>query len=166
MKKLTNFLIKIRRKINNKTLNEYKSIWNFEKSENPILKLDTDYFDVSILKSNHKLLIYFSNRGKNCIDLGIFSLDDMKLYNKFSVLFGEKNTWSENINRPCVIKLKTEYYMWFTGQIRENSCIGFAKSIDGIFWTIKENPIIIPEESFEKNAVMNPCVIYDNKFGI
>ena len=41
-----------------------------------------------------------------------------------------------------------------------------ASSKDGYFFTKLENPILIPEFEFEKQSVMNPKVIYDEKENI
>lgn len=53
--------------------------------------------------------------------------------------------------------------MWYTGQNKGVSKIGYAKSQDGFRFKKLENPILIPEYKFEKNSVMNPNVIYDKE---
>ena len=71
--------------------------------------------------------------------------------------------WEERINRNCVIKLDGIYKMWYTGQARGHSYIGYAESKDGIRFERKSRePILFPEYPWENASVMNPCVIYDN----
>ncbi len=78
----------------------------------------------------------------------------------------EKNIesgWEDDINRNCVIKIDGVYKMWYTGQARGHSFIGYAESKDGInFARACSEPIMIAEYPWEKESVMNPCVIYEN----
>ena len=72
--------------------------------------------------------------------------------------------WEDDINRNCVIKMDGIYKMWYTGQAHgyRNSYIGYAQSEDGIhFERTSSEPVLIPEYPWEKESVMNPCVMYD-----
>ena len=77
----------------------------------------------------------------------------------------EKNVpsgWEDDINRNCVIKVGDVYKMWYTGQARGFSFIGYAESKDGVrFERVGAEPVMVPEYPWEKESVMNPCVIYD-----
>jgi len=52
--------------------------------------------------------------------------------------------------------------MWYTGQANGKSRIGYAESTDGLRFDRRAEPVLIPEEPFEKDSVMNPCVLYEN----
>ena len=74
-----------------------------------------------------------------------------------------KSGWEDDINRNCVIKVDGIYKMWYTGQARGHSFLGFAESRDGIHFERKcEEPIMIPEYPWENASVMNPCVLYED----
>jgi predicted GH43/DUF377 family glycosyl hydrolase len=79
------------------------------------------------------------------------------------VLGPEPDTgWEDDINRPVVLKRGDEYHMWYTGQAREHSWIGYATSPDGVTWTRKSaKPVLSPESPWEKVAVMCPHVLWD-----
>lgn len=47
----------------------------------------------------------------------------------------ESTGWEDNLNRNCVLKVDGVYKMWYTGQARGHSYIGYAESADGITFT-------------------------------
>jgi predicted GH43/DUF377 family glycosyl hydrolase len=54
--------------------------------------------------------------------------------------------------------------MWYTGQAKGKSWIGYATSSDGRTWGRKsDKPVLSPEKPWEKVAVMCPHVLYDEK---
>lgn len=71
--------------------------------------------------------------------------------------------WEEKLNRNCVIQVDGKYKMWYTGQARGHSFIGFAESDDGIhFERACGQPVLYCERAWEGFSVMNPCVLYEN----
>jgi len=73
----------------------------------------------------------------------------------------------EEINRPVVVKRPDGYHMWFTGQTEKRSWIGYAKSSDGLAWTLAtERPVLSPDKPWEKVAVMCPHVEWDESAGL
>ena len=46
----------------------------------------------------------------------------------------EKTDWENDLNRPVVLKIGDRYLMWYTGQARGKSWIGYATSQDGKTW--------------------------------
>lgn len=75
----------------------------------------------------------------------------------------ESTGWEDNLNRSCVLKVDGVYKMWYTGQARGHSYIGYAESADGITFTRKcAEPILFPEYPYENASVMNPCVLYED----
>lgn len=70
--------------------------------------------------------------------------------------------WEDHVNRNCVIRENGRYQMWYTGQARGYSFLGYAESTDGIhFSRCSDEPILVPEFPWEKESVMNPCVRYE-----
>lgn len=71
--------------------------------------------------------------------------------------------WEDLVNRNCVLKIGDGYKMWYTGQAHGNSYIGVAESDNGLdFRRVSAKPVLSPEERFEGESVMNPCVLYEN----
>jgi predicted GH43/DUF377 family glycosyl hydrolase len=135
------------------------------KSEkNPVLggSLGT-CFDVSVLHEGDKFRMWFSWRPKQSIAL-VESTDGMAWGKPVIVLGPEKATgWEDDINRPVVIKNGEQYQMWYTGQARGKSAIGYATSSDGKSWKrMSPRPVLAPEQPWEKVAVMCPHVLYDD----
>lgn len=81
-----------------------------------------------------------------------------------TVIFSsECGTWDENVNRASFCVIKGKWFAWYTGQTRDRSCIGFATSENGIqFHKYKTNPVLESTLPFEKNSVMNPCVVWND----
>lgn len=120
-------------------------------------------FDAYVWMDDGKYRMDFSWReNKACA--ATFSEDGIHWSKPFITL--EKNMksgWEDDINRNCVIKTDGMYKMWYTGQARGHSYIGYAKSKDGInFERVMNDPIMISEFPWENASVMNPCVIYEN----
>ncbi len=76
----------------------------------------------------------------------------------------DKTDWENDLNRPVVIKHGNLYQMWYTGQARGKSWIGYATSQDGKVWQrMSDKPVLSAEHPWEKVAVMCPHVIYDDQ---
>jgi predicted GH43/DUF377 family glycosyl hydrolase len=136
----------------------------WEKSPaNPVLggKLGT-CFDVSVLKEGDRFRMWFSWRPKASIAL-TESSNGLRWSKPLIVLSPNKSTgWEDDINRPVVIKEGGGYKMWYTGQAKGRSWIGYAASADGQRWKrMSDRPVLLPEQRWEKMAVMCPDVIWD-----
>lgn len=136
---------------------------NWVKNMNPILGSEKSgsYFDPYVLNDSNDTYMYISRRKDNSIVR--FTLDkEFQLCNEIQVLVGQPETWEDMINRADVVLIDSKYYMWYTGQYKGKSCIGFATSEDGVaFVKYKNNPILVPETEVERDSVMNPCILYD-----
>jgi predicted GH43/DUF377 family glycosyl hydrolase len=79
------------------------------------------------------------------------------------VLGPRKETgWEEDINRPVVLRRSDGYHMWYTGQAKGHSWIGYATSPDGNTWKrMSEKPVLTAEKPWEKTGVMCPHVDWD-----
>ena len=78
--------------------------------------------------------MWFSWRPKKSIAL-VESKDGIA-WSKPVIVLGpnDKTDWEDDINRPVVIKHGGLYRMWYTGQARGKSWIGYATSEDGKTW--------------------------------
>lgn len=118
-------------------------------------------FDAYVSKDGERYRMDFSWRKKK--SLAVTFSDDGINWDEPQVTLGpdEASGWEENVNRNCVLKIDGVYRMWYTGQARGYSFIGFAESADGIRFTrIDNEPVLIPERAWEGFSVMNPCVLY------
>jgi predicted GH43/DUF377 family glycosyl hydrolase len=130
---------------------------------NPVLggKLGT-CFDISVLKKGVEYLMWFSWRPRKSIAL-VRSRDGIHWSAPVIVLEPDpKSPWQSDVNRPVVIEQAGKFHMWYTGQSNGHSSIGYAVSTDGIHWKrMTGNPVLSPDEAWERVAVMCPDVIWD-----
>ena len=121
-------------------------------------------FDISVLKDGEKYRMWLSWRPKKSVAL-VESTDGIHWSEPpVSVLLPNKASgWEDDINRPCVLKLGDTYHIWYTGQARGRSSIGYATSRDGVAWTRQsDKPVLAADQPWEKKtAVMCPSVLWD-----
>ena len=133
--------------------------------KNPVLGGDLGTcFDISVLKEVDTYRMWFSWRPKKSIAL-VESKDGIQ-WSKPSIVLGpnEKTDWESDINRPIILRNAEGYQMWYTGQAKGRSWIGYATSPDGKTWQrMSDRPVLSSETSWEKVAVMCPHVVYDDK---
>ena len=80
-----------------------------------------------------------------------------------TLAFDDNTGWEERVTRNCVLKIDNKYKMWYTGHARGYCFIGYAESDDGInFKRVLTEPVLISDHYWEKTAVMNPCVLYED----
>jgi hypothetical protein len=108
--------------------------------------------------------MWFSWRPKESIAL-VESPDGVTWSKPLAVLGPNQRTrWENGVNRPVVLKNGHLYQMWYTGQAKGKSWIGYATSPDGKTWKRRsDQPVLSPEKPWEKVAVMCPHVLYDDK---
>jgi predicted GH43/DUF377 family glycosyl hydrolase len=133
-------------------------------SNNPVLGGDLGTcFDVSALKEGDLYHLWISWRPKQSIAL-VESHDGIHWSLPPRIALGPRKEtgWEDDINRPVVIKRDDGYHLWYTGQARDQSWIGYATSVDGVHWKrMSEHPVLSPDQPWEKAAVMCPDVIWD-----
>jgi predicted GH43/DUF377 family glycosyl hydrolase len=133
--------------------------------KNPVLGGDLGTcFDLSVLKEADTYRMWFSWRPKKSIAL-VESKDGVQ-WSKPVIVLGPnpKTDWEDDLNRPVVLKSGDRYQLWYTGQARGKSWIGYATSPDGRTWQRKnDQPVLSAEKPWEKVAVMCPHVIHDEK---
>jgi predicted GH43/DUF377 family glycosyl hydrolase len=121
-------------------------------------------FDVTLLKENGVYKMYSSWRPKSSLALSV-SVDGKQWSRPHIILSPNSETdWEKDINRPSIVKKDGVYHLWYTGQARDSSRIGYATSTDGInFVRQSREPVLKPELPWEKVAVMCPHVDWDEK---
>ena len=121
-------------------------------------------FDISVLKDDSGYNMYCSWRPKR--SLALSTSQDGKNWSAPEIILGpnDANNWEEDINRPVVVLKDGIYHLWYTGQADGHSRIGYAISYDGFEFIRQSNePVLEPEEDWEKVALMCPHVIWDEK---
>ena len=126
-------------------------------------------FDVSVLREGGKYRMWFSWRPRRSIAL-TESADGLA-WSAPVIALGPnaRSGWEDDVNRPTVLKKGDTYHMWYTGQrhaarAKGKSWIGYATSADGKTWKRQsDKPVLSPEQTWEKRAVMCPHVLYDGK---
>lgn len=133
--------------------------------QNPVLGNETTgtFFDAYVMWDGDRYRMDFSYRAKGACAVA-FSEDGINWSEPLLTLEANPESgWEDQINRNCVLFVDGLYRMWYTGQARGYSYIGYAQSSDGIhFERTMTEPILIPEYPWEKESVMNPCVLYEN----
>jgi len=121
-------------------------------------------FDISVLKEGDAYRMWLSWRPKKSIAL-VESKDGIHWSEPPQAVFGPRpeSGWEDDINRPYVLKRGDGYHMWYTGQAKGRSWIGYATSSDGVTWKrMSDKPALSPDQAWEKNiAVMCPSVLWD-----
>jgi predicted GH43/DUF377 family glycosyl hydrolase len=132
---------------------------------NPVLGGDLGTcFDVSVLKEGEKYRMWFSWRPKKSI--GLVESSDGVRWSEPLIVFGpnDQTDWENDINRPVVLKNGDLYQMWYTGQARGHSWIGYATSRDGRSWQrMSDRPVLSATSPWENVAVMCPHVLFDDE---
>jgi predicted GH43/DUF377 family glycosyl hydrolase len=135
---------------------------------NPVLGGDLGTcFDVCVLKEGDVYRMWFSWRPKKSIAL-VESRDGIT-WGMPTIALGpnDRTDWEDDLNRPVVIKHGDLYRMWYTGQARGRSWVGYATSTDGVSWRRESGrPVLSAEVPWEKGAVMCPHVLYDTRAGL
>ena len=142
--------------------------------ENPVLGPEYGTtFDIHVIKEEHKYRMWFSWRDVRLIAHTI-SDDGIHWDLPRAVLTAIPGSeWEgDEVNRSTIVVKDGLYHMWYTGQVfaRENqmskSCIGYAVSEDGVNWMRREEPVLVPEEHWERYCVMCPHVLWDDEDNI
>ena len=134
--------------------------------DNPVLGQDYGtVFDMHVLReTNGTYQMWLSWRPKRSIALS--SSVNGTVWSEPQVVLSSVQTWEDDINRPCVLRLHGKYHMWFTGQSgNAQSSIGYATSPDGVTWSRISTAVLVPVNTWEGPAVMNPEVLYDHSSG-
>ncbi len=121
-------------------------------------------FDICVLHEGGKYRMWVSWRPKQSVAI-TESTDGLHWGAPQIVLPPRPETgWEDDMNRPIVVRRDDGYHMWYTGQAKGHSKIGYAKSPDGIHWTRQsDKPVLEPSVGWEGVAVMCPHVLWDKE---
>jgi predicted GH43/DUF377 family glycosyl hydrolase len=120
-------------------------------------------FDIAVLREGGVYRMWLSWRPKQSVAL-VESPDGLHWSGPPRIVLGPRKEtgWEDDINRPVVVKRQDGYHMWYTGQAKGRSWIGYATSPDGLTWKrVGDKPVVSAEQPWEKVAVMCPHVIWD-----
>lgn len=125
-------------------------------------------FDVNVVSwGDAKYNNYFSWRPKKAIALS--RSDDGVNWSEPVICLEADVTsgWEDNLNRASVWFKDGVFHMWYCGQSRGYTKIGYARSNDGVHFTrVTRNPVMISEYPHEGFSVMNPYVRWDDARGV
>jgi predicted GH43/DUF377 family glycosyl hydrolase len=132
-------------------------------------------FDISVLKGNDGAFrMYTSWRDQKSIALSE-SKDGLKWTSpRICLPFDPNSDWDKEACRPVVIQKDGIYHMWYCSMIwvhgaddswtPKGAWIGYATSPDGKDWKrMSDKPVLSPELPWEKKALLNPHVIWDEQ---
>jgi predicted GH43/DUF377 family glycosyl hydrolase len=145
---------------------------------NPVIGHELgECFDMSVVKLGDMYRMYYSWRSKKSIAM-VESTDGIHWSESVIVLAPRPETgWEDDVNRISVIHKNGLFHMWYSGQVKGQivnaandfqddgngtSYIGYAVSQDGIHWERKDEPVMVPEQEWEKKSLMCPHVIWDD----
>lgn len=119
-------------------------------------------FDPYVLLFDGMYRMYVSERKSNGVDVCV-SNDGIHWEKVGQALSPNTSSgWEEKVNRVSVCFNAGKWFMWYTGQNAMGSQIGVAVSEDGYsFDRISCESVLRPQFQFEKQSVMNPCVLWD-----
>jgi len=139
--------------------------------ENPVLggKALGTCFDVNVIADGPApYTMYFSWRPKKAIAL-VRSTDAVRWTREPEICLeaNPASGWEDDVNRSCTVFRDGVWHLWYTGQAKGASRIGYATSKDGVRFTrVRSEPVLVPEAAFEKQSVMNPYVRWDAVRGV
>src|SRR5262249_23159329 len=102
--------------------------------------------DVAVLREGGRYHMWFSWRPKKSI--GLTESEDGLTWSEPVIALGPnaKSGWEDDVNRPVALKKDDTYHMWYTGQAKGKSWIGYATSADGKTWKRQsDKPVLSPE---------------------
>lgn len=119
-------------------------------------------FDVYVTKEDEEYQMHFSWRPRKSLAV-VRSRDGIHWSEPEILLEPDPGSgWEDDLNRNCVVKKDGIYHMWYTGQARGYSWIGYARSLDGHHYErVQRQPVLFSERPFEGPSVMNPFVMWD-----
>lgn len=134
-------------------------------NENPVLGGQYGTcFDISVLHERGNYRMWVSWRPKASI--AITESKDGIHWSPPEIVLGPRpeSGWEDDMNRPVVVHRSDGYHMWYTGQAKGHSSIGYATSPDGRAWLRQSvKPVLESSAPWESVAVMCPHVMWDGK---
>ena len=155
----------VRRALNRRTAYDYPPENDgWIKYGSPILGGEAGtFYDPFVRRIDNLYIMMVSHRNTKSI-VRCDSNDGIHWSNPVSVLKPNKESgWEDRVNRACYWIKDGVWYLLYTVMNEKEAKIGLAVSKDVYsFKRYQQNPIIVPTESHEQGAVMNPCVLWDD----
>lgn len=154
-------------------------------ASNPLIGDENDFcFDNYTMRIDDHYRMYFSWRTHYAIAY-TESADGIHWGERHIVLSPRKNIpWEEDVNRPTLLNRNGKLLMWYSAQTTSGfhqgkwvdqyldasladsgtSVIAFAYSDDGgETWQRLDEPVLIPDQPWEKQSLMNPTVLWNSQ---
>lgn len=151
---------------------------------NPVIGEEGDFcFDNHVLKVGDKLRMYFSWR--TYYSIAYTESEDGLSWGERHVVLSPRDEilWEEDLNRPAIDFRDGEYRMWYSSQTtggfnkgkwvdsyieaskedKGGSVIGYAVSKDGENWKRFNEPVLVPDQPWEKKSLMCPTILWDEE---
>ncbi len=121
-------------------------------------------FDCCLLRFPEGYRMWFSRRSKKAI-AWTDSRDGIHwLAPRIALQAIPGSDWEQDVNRPIVVAdtASSVFRMWYTGQTKNSSAIGYAESQDGMNWQRPlHGPVLTAQFPWEKESIMAPHVNWD-----
>ncbi len=122
-------------------------------------------FDITVRREAEHYQMCFSWRPQK--SLAVTDSADGVHWSAPRIVLGPADTgWEDDLNRPDLVRRDDGYHLWYTGQARGHSQIGYATSADGVTWSRRREPVLSPDQPWERVAVMCPSVLWDAQAGL
>ena len=122
-----------------------------------------EIFDPFVFFEDNRFVMIASERCSGCL-IRLDSTDGFSWSKTGCLLKKRENSWESVVNRASVVLRNGMYHMWYTGQNKGVSKIGYAVSTDGkIFVRQSDFPVLEASTKAEGLSVMNPHVIWNEK---
>lgn len=121
-------------------------------------------FDAFVIRAGDEFHMHFSWRPKSALAVCRGSDGVHWSAPEITLAPDPDSGWEDRLNRNCVIRKDDVWHMWYTGQAREHSWIGYAVSRDGLAYErASKQPVLFSERPYEGASVMNPFVMWDSE---
>jgi beta-1,2-mannobiose phosphorylase / 1,2-beta-oligomannan phosphorylase len=119
-------------------------------------------FDVSVLHEGDLFRMWVSWRPQKSIAL-VESPDGLHFSGPPRIVLAPAPTgWEDAVNRPSLVKRADGYHLWYEGQNKTNSFVGYATSPDGVSWKRwGDHPVMRPDVPWEKAAIQGADIMWD-----
>ncbi len=141
-------------------------------SANPVLGPDVGCcFDVAVLHREGRFQMWFSWR--DCHSIGYTESTDGAHWSAPRVVIAPpRRPWyrrwapaCHEVTRPAVVFHSGLYHIWYS-EHTDTVDLAYAVSRDGLAWEIRRRHVLRPDQPWEKQAVMCPCVLFDPAEGV
>jgi len=143
---------------------------NWTKRATPVFSPSYSGFDnqavtlSKIIKINGTYKMYYTSRGSlSSVAIGLAtSSDGINWTRRNTPVLTGTLPWEGDVFTGDIVYYNEKYFLYYYADGYNGIKIGLATSTDGINFTKKSQPIIVPSLSWETNSITSPSVIIDN----